>query len=46
MKDVTAGIQADPLPPDIDEGEPDTKDDEFAQSVAPDQPADETYDGD
>ena len=44
--DVTTGIPADPLPPDIDEGEPDMTGDEFAQPDAPDQPADETYDGD
>jgi hypothetical protein len=45
-RDVTAGIPADPLPPAIEEGEPDTKGDEFAQPDAPDQPADEAYDGD
>jgi hypothetical protein len=43
---IIDGIPADPLPPDIEEGEPDTKDDEFAQPDAPDQPADEAYDGD
>ena len=42
----TKGYAANPLPDDIEEGEPDTKGDEFAQPDAPDQPADEVYDGD
>ena len=46
MGDVKRGIPADPLPDDIDEGDADTKGDEFAEQDAPDQPADEVYDGD
>jgi hypothetical protein len=32
---IIDGIPADPLPPDIDEGEPDTIDDEMAGPDAP-----------
>jgi hypothetical protein len=40
------GVPADPLPPELDEGEPDTEGDESSQPDAPEPDIDEQYDGD